>query len=120
MLLWRMTYSLDLRQRVVSFVQAGGERKEASKIYSISIKTIYAWMHSTTLVPKKHGPRKRKIDRDALIRDIKQNPDALLRERAKLFNVHISAMIRYLKQMKIVKKNSDGTKKKVLWKELSS
>ena len=37
-----MTYSLDLRQRVVNFVKKGGSKAEASRRYEMGRDTIYS------------------------------------------------------------------------------
>ena len=40
----QMTYSLDLRQRVVDFVKKnGGSKAEASRVYDVSIWCVYDW-----------------------------------------------------------------------------
>ncbi|MCK4945855.1 MAG: hypothetical protein KAS59_06290, partial [Alphaproteobacteria bacterium] len=58
-----MTYSLDLRERVVSFVNNGISCEEASSIFSISCRTIYYWMKQKDLSPKPSFSRKRKINK---------------------------------------------------------
>ena len=53
--------------------------------------------------------RHRKIDKALLRRHVKEHPDMFLRERAAMFDVHISSMGRALKKLKIAKKNSVDT-----------
>ena len=101
-----MTYPLSFRKKVISFVEKGGGKREASRIFQISPDTLHRWLKSEDLTPKKHGTRKRKIDQDMLRRDVAQNPDALLRERAVAFKVHPSAISYALKRMNIVKKRA--------------
>lgn len=101
-----MTYSLDLRERVISHVENGGSQAEAARIFSINYRTISYWRKKADLKPKKHGLRNRKIDKNKLMNDVEQNPGALLRERAVSFNVHPSAISYALKKMKIVKKRA--------------
>jgi len=101
-----MTYSLDFRQRVVSFIREGGSQKEAMHIFKISHNTIYRWSMSDDLRPKKHGPRQRKIDTAALARHVKEYSDAKLSERAAHFGVHTSAIWYQLRKMKLVKKSA--------------
>jgi transposase len=101
-----MTYSLDFRQRAVSFIEEGGSQKDAMRIFKISHNTIYRWCNSEDLRPKKHGSRVRKIDPDALMRHVKEHSDAKLSERAAYFGVHTNAIWYQLQKMKLTKKNA--------------
>lgn len=39
-----MAYDVDFRKRVISFVQDEGHtRKEACKLFNISVNTLYLW-----------------------------------------------------------------------------
>ncbi|NJK57672.1 MAG: IS630 family transposase, partial [Pleurocapsa sp. SU_5_0] len=38
-----MTYSVDLRKRVVEFVAAGGSKAEASRRYEVSLWCVNDW-----------------------------------------------------------------------------
>ena len=106
MLYYDMTYSISLRRKVISYVEKGGGKREASRIFQISPDTLYRWLNSEDLAPKKHGSRKRKIDKEELRREVDRKPDALLREHAVVFNVSTSAVFQALKKMKIVKKRA--------------
>lgn len=101
-----MTYSLDLRHRVVSFIEEGGSQREAQRLFKISRNTIYRWCTSEDLLPKVHGPRQRKLDKSALKRHVQEHPDAKLCERAVHFGVHTSAIWYALRSMNIVKKSA--------------
>ena len=100
-----MTYSLDIRERAVGFVQAGGSQAEATRVFGIDRKTLYHWLRCKTLVPKVCGPRRRKLDKAKLAAHVRACPDALLRERAEHFGVRTNAIWVALRQMDIVKKN---------------
>lgn len=95
-----MTYSLDLRRRVVNFVKNGGSKVEASRRYEVSRWCVHDWCTRDELMPKTVKRRKRKLDWDALKQDVKDNPNALLRERAERFGVNINAIWYALKEMK--------------------
>lgn len=102
-----MTYSFDLRQRVVAFVASGGSKVAAKHLFGVGRSTIYEWLALSDLKPKAHGPRQRKLDRQALRRHVADHPDALLRERAAHFKVHVNAVWEALQGMRInVKKNA--------------
>ena len=100
-----MTYSLDLRERVVGYVRNGGAPTEASRLFGIDRKTVYNWLSRAELAPAPSGPRRGKIDKAALVQHVKDYPDAILRERAAHFGVHINAVWSMLKALGITKKN---------------
>ena len=109
-----MTYSVDLRKRVVSFILSGGKKSEAMRRFSVSRKTIYNWLNSKDIMPKKHGERRRKIDKKALLLDVQNYPDKTLQERANQFSVVDSSICKALKKMKIShKKRTFVTQKDV-------
>lgn len=87
-----MTYSIDLRQRVVSYVASGGKKTKAAKVFSVSLWCVHDWCSRQSLAPKASGRRQRKLNWEALNCHIEKYPDALLRERAAYFGVHPSAI----------------------------
>ena len=71
-----MTYSLDLREKVISFISDGGSKSEAMRIFQLSRDTIYRWINAEDLRPKEHGQRHRKIDKEALRKHVEEySPD---------------------------------------------
>lgn len=54
-----MSYSVDLRERVVSYVEPGNSRIAAAKFFKVGERTVQRWVilkHETgTLSPKPHG-----------------------------------------------------------------
>ena len=101
-----MTYSVDLRSRVVAFVQDGGS-KAAARRFEICRSCVYDWLKRETPEPQPHGPRRRKLARQALARHIEQYPDLLLRERAAHFGVRMYSIQYACKQLRIsYKKNA--------------
>ena len=87
-----MAYSLDLRERVVAYVNAGGKKSTASELFKVSKWCVNDWCKRSDLSPQKGTGRPRKFDWDALKKDIQKNPDKLLKERAQEFGVHINAI----------------------------
>ena len=65
-----MTYSIDLRKRVVEFVSEGGSKAEASRRYEVSLWCVDDWCKREDLAPKVHSLRQRKIDKEALRRHV--------------------------------------------------
>lgn len=44
-----MTYSVDLRQRVVAFVKAGGAKVEAARRFSVSEGSVHNLIYKTRM-----------------------------------------------------------------------
>jgi len=103
-----MTYSLDLRKRVVGFVNEGGSKAEASRRFEVSLWCVNDWCKRDDLAPAPHPMRHRKLDKEALRRHVQQYPDALLRERAEHFGVYINAIWYSMRKMKLTHKKSDA------------
>jgi len=101
-----MTYSLDLRETVLSYINNGGSKVEAARLFNISRNTLYRWLGMDDLLPKVHGSRNRKIDKAALRKHVEEYPDLYLHERAEVFKVSLSAVHYALKKMGIVKKRA--------------
>jgi putative transposase len=99
-----MPYSLDLRKRVVEFVEQGGSVSKAVKNYQVSRATIYRWLGREELEAKKVTRRKRKLDWEAVRKDIENNPEMKLADRAKMFGVRTNAIWYAIKEMKITRK----------------
>ena len=103
-----MTYSIDLRSRVVRSVESGGSKAEASRRFGVSLWCVGDWCKRKDLGPKAQSPRHRKIDKEALRRHVRLYPDALLRERAQLFGVRINAVWSMMRKMELTHKKSDA------------
>ena len=88
-----MTYSLDLRKRVLSFVEGGGSKSAASRVFGVGRNTVYSWLRRPGLAPLPPGPRRRKLDRAAL-----------MRERAEHFSVSIGSVSRALALLGVTRK----------------
>ena len=108
-----MTYSIDLRKRVVEHVEKGGFKAEAARIFGVSLWCVNDWCNRNNLAPKTHPPRKkRKLNWDALKTHTQIYPDAFLRERAEHFGVHIHAIEYALKQMNLTRKKKPSLRRK--------
>lgn len=113
-----MSYSLDLRSRVINFVENGGGISRASKLFQVSRSSIYRWFARTNLHPTSVLRRHRKLNWSDLEKDVQQNPDARLIDRALKFGVRPSAISYALAQLKITrKKNSYVIRKEIDRKE---
>ena len=100
-----MSYSLDLRKKVLKYIELGHSQSEASKLFGVSRRTIYSWLNRQNL---KSSPRKfwqSKIDKKQLQKYVLANPDLLLREYAAQFNVTVNAISLAFRSLNIRKKN---------------
>ncbi len=84
------SYSVDLRRRVVRFVDAGHSRHEAARRFDVSvsfvIKLVAAYRATGNLKPKPEGGwRYSKLDphRDFLVRRVAEKADITMPELAK-------------------------------------
>jgi transposase len=97
---------VDLRSRVVAFVAGGGSKMEAARRFEVCRSCVYDWLKRDSLEAKPHGPRRRKLDRQALARHIDEHPDLLLRERAAHFGVRMYSIQYALRQLRISQKKT--------------
>jgi len=92
-----MLYSLDLRKKVLRFIEAGGSKSSACRVFAISCSTIYNWLklkeESGSLDRRPLNRSHRKICPEILKARVNNNPDALLSEHAKFFGVRIQSII---------------------------
>jgi transposase len=101
-----MTYSVDLRERVVEFVNEGGAKIEAARRFSVSEGSVHNWLNRENLAPTKVKRRHRKLDWKALEKNVQERPDVKLQDRAEHFGVHKSAIWYALKQMNMTRKKT--------------
>jgi len=107
-----MTYSLDLRKRVVAHVKSGKTKVSASHIFGVSLWCVNDWCSRPNIAPKLQPiRRKRKLDWNALKNHVHDHPDALLRERAAHFGVHIHAIFYAMKQMNLTRKKKPSLRR---------
>jgi len=102
-------YTLDLRERVVRFVQGGGTRAEAARRFSLGIRSVYRYLAAAktdTLAPKTSWGGWRKLDPAKLAAHVRQQPDATLHEIKAVFNVSHNAVWVSLRRMGITLKKT--------------
>ena len=111
------SYSFDLRTKVMFYLGVGHTKKEASEVFSVSLKTIYNWLTlqaETGSVKAKavKSYKPSKINEKDLKEYIENHPDAYLEEIAVVFKVSVSGIWRALKRLKISRKKSRYSIKK--------
>ena len=95
-------YTLDLRERVVRFIQAGGSKVEAGRRFELGRSTVYRYLaavKTNTLAPKTSWGSWRKLDPAKLHAHVKEHPDATLAELQKVFDVSHHAVWTRLNQL---------------------
>ncbi len=110
-----MTYSLDLREKALDYVESGGTQLQAASIFGVSTRTIWNWIQRKKqgiLKSKAYETSPRKIDDDLLIQYIKECPDAYLWELAEKFDVVPSAIFYACKRLKIYLKKNNWLQRK--------
>ena len=103
-----MRYSIDLRQRVLKYIESGGTKVSASQRFSISRGVIYQWLRAEDpLTYQKPGPRApRVLDPTALEQHVLDFPDQTLSERARHFQVSKSSVWYGLRKLGYTRKKS--------------
>ena len=99
-------YPEKLREKVVNYVvKQGKSMKEASRVFEVSYETVRNWVRRYQETGKLEGEKKEvkpyKLDWSALRKDVEENPDSYLEERARKFGVAISTIWNALRKMGI-------------------
>jgi transposase len=81
----KMAYSLDYRQKVVNYVENGGSITKATAIFKVGRATIYRWLGREDLRPTQVNHRQRKLDWEALKKDVEKNPLSKISRQSKNF-----------------------------------
>jgi transposase len=95
-------YGLDLRERVVKFINEGASKVEAARRFDLGRRTVYRYLAAArkgTLTPKTSWGHWRKLDPHKLDAHVKKHPDATLKELQKVFGVSHHAVWVRLRQL---------------------
>src|SRR5262252_137005 len=98
-----MRCSVDLRKRVVAFVQSGGSKAEAARRFQVGRASVYRWTQgSEGLDYQRPGPKgPRRLDWAALRTHVEQYPEATHKERARHFGVSRHCIWYGLQRLKV-------------------
>ena len=101
-------YSIDLREKVLKFLEKNTDKHEASRVFNVGIATVHRWSalykKKGHVKPKKRPYAFRRIDHEELIKFVNENPDAFLFEIADRFLVTPQAVFYACKKLKITRK----------------
>jgi transposase len=95
-------YAMDLRERVVKFIQGGGSKAEAARRFDLARSSVYRYLDAAqagTLAPKKSWGHWRKLDPKKLQARVAKHPDATLKELQTVFGVSHHAIWVRLRQL---------------------
>lgn len=113
-----MSYSIDLRERVIKFIEEGGSKSEASRIFDVTRKAIYSWIKKKasngTLKDSPPKRRWKKLEPDALKKYIEANPDFTLKDYGRHFGASAPSVCLALRRLKITQKKRPHFTKNVV------
>jgi len=99
-----MKYPLEYRKKVLEIkAKKGMKFKELSEYFEIPIRTLFRWSKRVEPI-RNNKSRNAKIDKELLLKDVEENPDAYCYERGKKFGVSASTIHRNLKRLQISNK----------------
>jgi transposase len=110
-------YSRDLRERVVSDVESGMTKAEASRRYRVGYRTVARWCvkkkRTGSVAADRVGrtPGKGKIDLAKLERAVEKDSDATLKARGKNFGVSDVAILKAMRRLNIAHKKNAAVRR---------
>ena len=103
-----MSYSIDLRERVIIFIKQGNSKASASRIFSISRPTIDKWLSHLAKTGTLGDPPPtrgwKKLDPKKLQAYVNHHPDLTLAEYAQAFGASGPSVCLAFKRLKITRK----------------
>ena len=112
-----MSYSEDLRKKVIGYLRRGNSQREAARVFGINLSTVSEWQkkyqETGDLRNKPLNRTFKKIDPEKIRQYMKANPDAYLKEIGDEFGCSDTAVQKALKRLGLTrkKKQSDTANK---------
>jgi transposase len=107
-----MTYSIDLREKVMESLEKGHSMSQAEEAFGISTFTINKWKQKLLRTGGLEGaPRQatfKKLDPEKLKAYVGEHPDAYLKEIGDAFGCSGTAVFKALKRLKVTRKKKPG------------
>lgn len=114
-------YSLDLRTKIIKYIEKGNSVNKTSETFGIAVRTIFYWkaLHEKNeLKPKNNSVRKpKKVNPETLKKYIKNNPEKTIQQIADHFNVCGQAVFYRIKKLNFTYKKKNSYIKKEMKKE---
>jgi transposase len=105
-------YALDLRERVVKFVEQGASKVEAARRFAVGRRSVYRYLAAAqrgALAPKSTWGHWRKLDPQKLHAHVHKHPNATLKELQQVFGVSHHALWVRLRQLGFTLKRTHKT-----------
>jgi transposase len=102
-------YALELRERIICFVQEGGKKTEAARRFKVGRDTVYRYLNAAKENRLAPQPRKgywKKLNPEKLRKDVARHPDATLMTYKERFGVSHVAIWKTLRKLGITLKKS--------------
>lgn len=102
-----MGYSIDFKERTISYLEEGHTYKETSETFKISPNTINTWVkrkQSIGNLEAKKREYKSKLESNQLLEYMITNPDAYQSEIAEHFGCSAATVCRELKRLGFTRK----------------
>jgi transposase len=117
-----MAYSVDLRERAITFIGNGGRINEAIKVFGVSRTTLNRWLEKVKRGEDlKDPPPKRpwkKIDPDKLMSLVQKNADWTLAQFGEAMGVSANSIHNAFNRLKITRKKSPYFTKSAIQKNV--
>lgn len=112
-----MTYPIQFRKKIMKLHESGMKYEEIWKKYLVSMRTLSRWKKEIMPKANRNKPWK-KINKEALMEDIRKYPDSYGYERAKRLCVSKSGIADAMKRLSITykknpKSSESGSRKKI-------
>jgi len=103
-----MTYSTDLRGRVLGFIAEGGSKTQAATVFKVHRSTIYEWLSQPVDRPRGRTGKQDsyKFRREDLRLVLEKQPDLMQYELAQMFGVSKNAIGHAMRRMGITRKKN--------------
>jgi len=96
-------YSLDLREKVISFLKNGNSNKQTSIVFKLNQKTVANWYYRYKneghYLPRKRLGAKPRIKKNDFVSYVNNNPNATSEDIGKAFNVSASGARYWLRKL---------------------
>lgn len=110
-------YSIDLRERVIKYIESGKSKKAASILFKLNPKTVYNWYNRYKVeghcLPRKRMGATPKINTEEFINYVNKTPNATSEDIGEAFNLSASGARYWLRKLGYSYKK----KTSLMWKQ---
>jgi len=103
-----MSYSIDLRKKVMEYLESGHSQREAQKVFQIGLSAINRWRQryekTGKLEDKKPCRSFKKLDPEELEEYVAKHPEAYLKEIGEAFGCTETSVRRAFRRLGITRK----------------